>query len=209
LGIAMFLVQPKIWPTLFHSYMQAVELQFSYNRDFSSSPAGLIANALYGVIPYQLTTLVSYLAYAVVVGAILLYLSRKFLAGYLSLNQWAPILLVGTILLNPRVMEYDIAPVTLPVALVVWRLFARGRKVLPTAILMSLYFAIINLLAAQNHTGLTNPPWKLTAGFTLMAVFLAGSWNLLLQIREAERSLSVAPGLDPSKGVESGVIAAS
>jgi hypothetical protein len=205
----MFLIQPKIWPTLFHSYMQAVELQFSYNRDFSSSPAGLIANALYGVVPYQVTTLVSYLAYAAVVGSLLLYLSRKFLAGYLSLNEWAPVLLVGTILLNPRIMEYDIAPVTLPIALVIWRLFARGRTLITTAVLMSLYFAVINLLAAQNHVGLTNPPWKLTAGFTLMAVFLAGTWNLLRQVRVIERSLSIAEAPETSGMVEAGVIAAS
>jgi hypothetical protein len=208
-GIAMFAIQPKLWPVLFHSYMQAVELQFSYNRDFSSSPAGLIANALYGVYPYQMSTLISYLAYALIIGAVLFYLSKKFLAGYFSLTQWVPVLLVGTILLNPRVMEYDIAPITLPIVLVVWRVLGRGRTLVITSVMMGLYFAIINTLAAQNHVGLSNPPWKLTAGITMVAVFAFGSWDLWQKAQDAERFLTPEAQLNSVGAADAKVSATS
>jgi hypothetical protein len=211
LGIALFLLQPRLWPVLFSHYMQAVELQFAYNRDFSSSPAGLVANALFHVAPYALTSLLAYLAYAVPLGAVLLFLSRKFLHGFLTLNQWVPLLLIGTILLNPRIMEYDLAPITLALALVAWRFLARERSILETSIRMAVFFAGINLLASLPHTGLTNPPWKLTAGCTLLAVFAVGAWDLLLEVRSArtalarpghlstpqDGSLDVAPSVNP------------
>jgi hypothetical protein len=96
---------------------------------------------------------------------------------------------VGVILLNPRIMEYDLAPITLPLALVAWRAFARGRRFGSTIALMAGYFAIINTLAALSPHGLDNPPRKVTAGFVLAASFAAGAWILRLQIRDAENTL--------------------
>ena len=183
-GLGTFVLQPYLWPALFHNYMQAVELQFTYNRDFSSSPAGLVANALFFRLPYQKTSLVCYLSYAVVVAGVLVYFSRKYLAGRISLNQWAPLLLVGAILLDPRVMEYDLTPIALPMALLAWRTFARGRSLRATIVLMAIFFAVINTLAALPHSGLSNPPWKLTAGCTMVAVFAAGAWTLWRQLQD-------------------------
>ena len=177
-GMALFLLQPILWPQLFRHYMEAVELQFRFNRDFSSSPAGLITNALFFRVPYRITSVVAYLAYAVLIIAALAVLSRRFKSGQLTVQQFAPVLLVGTILLNPRIMEYDIAPITIPVALIVWRVAGRGRTPLQASLVMAALFAVINFLASRDHSGLANPPWKITAGCLLAAVFTAGVWNL-------------------------------
>ncbi len=177
-GMVSFLLQPVIWPQLFRHYLEAVDLQFRFNRDFSSSPAGLIANALFLHVPYKITSSVSYLAYAVVIVVALFLLSRRFFAGKLTLEQFGPVLLLGTVLLNPRIMEYDIAPITIPVALIVWRLAKRGRTTLQAAVGMTAVFAVINYLAVRDHAGLTNPPWKLTAGCFLVTVFATGAWQL-------------------------------
>jgi hypothetical protein len=185
-GMALFLMQPRIWPDLFRTYLEAVDLQFRFNRDFSSSPAGLIANALFHQAPYRTTSVVAYLCYAVIVAAVLFYFSRRFLAGLITLEQFGPLLLVGTILLNPRIMEYDLLPITLPMALLLWRAIARGRTLIPTIVIFSLVFSVIQVLAVRDHIGLENPPWKLTAGCTLVAVFLAGAWNLWLETRDAQ-----------------------
>jgi hypothetical protein len=75
-------------------------------------------------------------------------------------------------------MEYDIAPITIPVALIVWRFAKRGRTMLQAAVGMFVVFAMINYLAVRDHAGLTNPPWKLTAGCFLVAVFATGVWQL-------------------------------
>jgi hypothetical protein len=178
LGCALFAMQPHVWPTLFQHYLEAVELQFSFNRDFSSSPAGLLANALYYVVPYKITSAVFYLFYAILFSGILLYLSRKYLAGHLSLKQWLPVMLVGVFLLNPRIMEYDIAPITVPMALIAWRFFARGKTLGKTVLGMSLFFAVINAFAAY--------AWRPAACFTLVGLFLAGAWSLWLQVRDGK-----------------------
>ncbi len=189
IGVGLFLLQPRIWPALFAHYLQAVDLQFLYNRDFSSSPAGLIANALFVCAPYRMTSAVAYLAYGMVVFAALFMLGRSYQRGELSLSEYAPLLLVGAVLLNPRIMEYDLLPVTLPMAVLALRFFRRGCTPAAAALRMAGFFAVINALAVLPHQGLSNPPWKLTAGCTLSMVFLAGAWQLhrLVQDRRTGR----------------------
>jgi hypothetical protein len=179
-GVAIFVIQPRIWPAEFHHYLQAVELQFSYNHDFSSSPAGLLADALYYRVPYQITSAAFYALYALLFGAILFYLSRKYLAGYLSQKQWVPVMMVGVVLLNPRIMEYDVAPITLFMALVLWRFWAAFANLRWTIIGSLGVFAIVNICAP---TG-----WRTIECFTLCGLFLGGSWTLYKQARQAERS---------------------
>ncbi|SNS96749.1 hypothetical protein SAMN05421770_103266 [Granulicella rosea] len=172
-GVALFALQPHIWPAAFHNYLDAVELQFSFNRDFSSSPAGLLANAFFHRIPYQVTSGVSYLLYGGAIFAAMWVLSRRFLAGALTLAQWMPVLLLGTILLNPRIMEYDAAPITLPMALVAWRLCARSGTFGRTIVWMAVFFAAINVAAVFD--------WRITEGLTLTGLFVGGARELFTQ----------------------------
>ncbi len=197
IGVGLFAVQPLIWPAAFHHYLEAVELQFSYNRDFSSSPAGIAAGLLFNRVPYQLTWVVVYLLYAVPVAGVLFRFSRRYLAGDLRLKQWAPLLLIGVMLLNPRIMEYDLAPVALPMALVMWRVFARNRSRTQAVLCLALFFVAVNALALL--------AWKTTESLLLLLVFSAGRGELLLQMDET-RSGSGAlelPGfeeLEPTAG---------
>ena len=123
-GIGLFAIQPVLWPSLFKNFLKAVDLQFLYNKDFGCSPAGLFSDALYRMgLSYSPAGLIFYLCYAVPLFLLLLHFSRKYWQGSISLNQWVPVLLVGVILLDPRIMEYDVAPVTLLLTLIVWRYF--------------------------------------------------------------------------------------
>lgn len=118
-GIALFASQSVLWPNLFRHYLEAVELQFSFNHDFGCSPAGLLSEFLYAHgRSYSPASSFFYAAYAIPVLCALVYLSRTYLKGAFQLREWAPVLLLGIILLNPRIMEYDVAPVTLAMALV-------------------------------------------------------------------------------------------
>jgi hypothetical protein len=178
-GCALFALQPIVWPVLFRNYLEAVELQFTYNRDFSASPAGVLAEAMYNVMPYQITSAVFYGLYAAVVAIVLLALSRRYLAGQLTLKQWAPVLLTGTILLNPRVMEYDFVPITLPMALIAWRFFSRADSVMRQALWMCVFFALINILFGLSDGSVA--AWKHRECFVLVGVFAVGAWDLLRQ----------------------------
>lgn len=176
-GLALFAVQPLLWPAAFQHYLTAVQLQFTYNHDFSCSPAGLLADALYYVLPYTVTSVVFYLFYAIPVFAILFYLSRRYLDGEFSLGQWMPVLLTGVILLNPRIMEYDVASIALPMALLAWRAFARNNTLGRTMLEMALFCAFINASSRSD--------WRSAECLSLVGLFAAGSWNLYAQLQRA------------------------
>jgi len=176
-GIALFAIQPVLWPSLFRNYLKAVDLQFLYNKDFGCSPAGLFSDALFRMgLPYSPAGLIFYLCYAIPLFALLVYLSKRFLAGRISLHRWAPVLLVGVILLNPRIMEYDVAPITLLLALMAWRFFAGLTTTARTILYMGIFFAVTNQIAAFG--------WyvrKLVDAPLLVIVFAAGCWSLWRQ----------------------------
>lgn len=181
-GLALFAVQPLIWSSLFKNYLEAVELQFSFNRDFGSSPAGLFSGILWDHhIPYSPACLLFFLAYAVPVFATLLYLSRRYLLGAFSIQQWAPVMLVGVILLNPRLIEYDLAPIALPLALIGWRFFASWGKPRLTLFLFGGTFLALNLIAGRGWL-----VWKLTEGPLLSLFFVAGCWRLIQLSRNGQ-----------------------
>lgn len=174
-GVALFAMQPFVWPALFKNYLQAVDLQFLYNRDFGCSPAGLFSDVLYNHgIPYSPGGIIFYLCYALPLLGLLWYLSRRFLAGRFTLAEWVPVLLTGVILLNPRIMEYDVAPVTLLMTLIAWRFFARFTSPAKTIVCLAGLFAVTNGIAAFG--------WyirKLVDGPLLVVVFAVGCWMLL------------------------------
>ncbi len=189
-GVALFAVQPHLWPAAFHHYLEAVELQFSFNRDFSSSPAGVMADLLFTVVSYKVTSAVAYVAYAVPVSWVLLRLSRRYLEGYLRFAQWLPVLLLGVILLNPRIMEYDLAPVALPMAFLAWRLFARKNTFGRTLLEFALALTMMNAFAISG--------WKPTESVMLLTLFVAGAIDLFHQSRGSRRNADTIFQTEPS-----------
>ena len=182
-GLALFGLQPLVWPSLFQHYLQAVELQFSYNHDFGCAPAGLFSELLYAHgIPYAPWCYLFYAAYAIPLFAGLVYLSRRFLRGNFSLLQWAPVLLVGIVLLNPRIMEYDVAPITLPLALIAWRYMRTRRHYSRWVAAMLVLFAVLN--AGAIYSWLLR---KQLDGALLVIVLSAGLWSLLTLVRDARK----------------------
>jgi MFS family permease len=174
-SLGLFGMQPLFWPTLFQHYLEAVRLQFDFNRDFGCSPSGLFGGFLYDRgIPYSPGTYIFYLAYAMPLFAVLLLLGRCFLRGDFPLTRWMPVLLTGVILLNPRILEYDVAPLALLLALIAWRFFAEFTSPRGTMLCLALLFALTNAIAAIS--------WdihKLVDGPLLVIFFAAGCWDLL------------------------------
>jgi len=169
-GIGLFLMQPHVWPELFRHYLEAVELQFSFNRDFSSSLPGILANALYELAPYQVVSAVAYALLAVAILSAMLVLRKRFLHGAISLQVWAPMVLLAAVLLNPRIMEYDLAPVTFSMALVLWRALRMRNGEARSAVVLGSVFVALNGVAAIL--------WKPMACTALVASFLVGWLSL-------------------------------
>ncbi len=174
-GIALFAIQPIFWPTFFHNYLEAVELQFSFNRDFGFSPAGIFSGILYDHhIPYSPACTLFYLAYSIPLFVGLYFLSRQFLRGRFTLEQWMPVLLLGVILLNPRLIEYDAAPLAIPLAVIAWRFFARYLSTTHTILATVGLFLTLNVIAFQSQEW-----WKLTEAPLLVVFFVAGVFTLV------------------------------
>jgi hypothetical protein len=196
-GVGLFLAQRILWPSLFDHYLVTLDIMFRYARDFSSSPAGLMAQALYDQAPYRDVLIVSYVLYAVPVFGIMLYLSRKFFGGRFSLKQWVPVMMIGVVLLNPRIIEYDVAPITLLMALVAWRAFARQSSWKRTIVKMSVFVLGLNLCVPLLMMRWPTA-WKCTECFLLLGLFAAGAWNLNLQANEDSAARDSGIGVAPA-----------
>lgn len=189
-GMALFLIQPWIWPSYFHNYLQSIDLGFSYYHSFGVGPAGLLGRALFRAgLPYQSASTVFYLCLALPLFGLLFCLSRRYLDGQFSPQQWIPVMLVGVILLNPRVMEYDFAPLTLLMALILYRAAASLTSSKRAVVLSFLLFGAINaivILTAPFDANYICLKW--IQDFVLVGIAAAGLWNLLRLIRGPMRN---------------------
>jgi hypothetical protein len=192
-GVALFVMQAWLWPSYFHNYLHVIELQLSYNHDFGSSLAGLYSMILLNAgLPYSTASMIFYILYALLILGVLLYLSRKFLGGKFPLKQWIPVMVTGVILLNPRIQEYDYAPVTLFMALILWRCMASLTSPARAIISSFLFFAIVNVIAVLIAPIDTSSFYlKCIQCFLLAGAFAAGCWNLLRQTRESAISAGI------------------
>lgn len=187
-ALGLYALQPIFMPVLFRHYLEAVELQFSFNHDFGCSPAGLFSNILYkGGIPYSPGCYVVFAAYALPVFTALLYGAKLYERGRITLQQWGPVLLVGVLFMNPRIMEYDAAPITLSLALIAWRAARASRRTGLVYTLQAIAFAIMNVFAIYD--------WmirKAMDGPLILVAFFVGYWLLVKEAKPVrnERTLN-------------------
>jgi hypothetical protein len=143
-GLLVIAAQARLWPTLFSEYLTVLRLMFEEAHDFGYGPAGVVGKALWKLgLPYSSATTIVYLGCAALVGLGLLFVSRRVgrdsLAPEISLRSsegslrenWIPVALVGTFLLNPRIMKYDMAALTVPMLLIGWRLLRNALERAP------------------------------------------------------------------------------
>lgn len=215
-GLMLFAVQSRLWPELFREFLLAVRLQFDWNHDFGFSPAGLLGKILWAMgRPYSPATTVLYLVFASVLGIVLLELARRVRLDKAPRETWIPVALVGTFLLNPRIMKYDLAAITVPMLLIGWRTLRYALKDSSSGKLgRSLRFiggtptgaapparsasnrqnrpnlALVLVGSAcfltPNLLSATGPPWWPIELAVLLAVFTLGIWSLYLPQLEAQ-----------------------
>jgi hypothetical protein len=126
LGVALFAMQNWLWPQLFAEYLYVLRMQFAWDHDFGFSPAGMLGQSMAQMgTPFITPCEIFYLCYAVVLTLILVAAAHRAHADEEAHRLWIPVALVGTFLLNPRIKEYDIAAISIPMLLVLTRLFPR------------------------------------------------------------------------------------
>ena len=188
-GVLMFTGQMLIWPKMFREYLVAIRLMFEVGQDFGYSPAGTVGRALRSLgLPFSQGTSALYVLFAGVIGFVLLDLAHRVREGKLPQERWIPVALVGTLLLNPRIMKYDLAAITIPMLLIGWRTLrfasirwaansesagSRPKHPNRTAILVgSGCFLIANIMTCAG------PTWFPVELVVLLAIFAMGIWSL-------------------------------
>ncbi len=190
-GVLIFAAQARVWPELFHEYLTSLLLVFDWLHDFGFGPASVLGMYLWRRgRPTATPSTILFVVCAVVIGILLLVLARRVRDRSLPREAWVPVALVGTALLNPRVMKYDLAAITVPMLLIGvrvlrWLWNARDASKLDstaftkghsrrTLILVSAvsFFLIPNIITTMG------PSWFPAEFLVLAAIFVMGVWSL-------------------------------
>ena len=187
-GLAIFGAQMQLWPEMFREYLRSLRLVFEWLHDFGFGPASVVERALAGRgLPIRTSTAIVYVVSACVLSATLLLVSSRIREWNVPRHHWVPVALVGTALLYPRIMKYDLAAVTVPMLLIMvrglsaWgRLRASKRGVLnegswrisygPLIIVGLGSFLICNVITVAG------PSWVPVEFCTLIVIFALGIW---------------------------------
>jgi hypothetical protein len=126
-GLLLLAAQARLWPVLFSEYMSVLRLMCAESHDFGYGPAGLLGRFLWNHgRPYSSETSLLFLAFGGAIGLTLLFFADQVRQQLASQDDWIAVALVGTFLLSPRIMKYDLAPITIPMVL----LASRGLRAL-------------------------------------------------------------------------------
>jgi hypothetical protein len=184
-GVGLFATQKLIWPELFRSYMLAVNHMFTFNNDFGASPAGRFGATLEAhTSHYAAWGTAIYLMSAAVVFGLLLYLATGYKKGLLTDEQWFPVMLTGVLLLNPRINEYDLIPVTIMMALIACRLVCAASH--PRAWTAGLVCALLGANVWAQERGTWPTTLKSFECAILLCAFAGGCALLVRQLRSAQ-----------------------
>ena len=187
-GLGLYALQFRLWPQAFQAYLSSLKVMSQSSRDFGCGPAGNLARILQSLgLPYETPSIVFYLAYAIVLFLILRSLSQLYRERRVSFESSAPVMLLGVVLLDPRILTYDVAAVSLPMALVAWRCL-RGDGRNPRTVLIvpfAMVLLVVNVFVEVNEDWITVLPhaWKYLEMFLMVGIFAGGVRRLLQEAR--------------------------
>jgi hypothetical protein len=175
--------QILFWPYRFREYTHVVDVQFvNYDREFGIGPVGILGKLLWQHgLPYKLPCAIAYVLFGSLIVAALFTLSRLYHAGRLSLASWLPTLLIGTILLNPRIFGTDIFCLTIPMAVIVWRILMALTSTWKKTLIYSLAIMLgLNLMSNAVIQSIY-VYYYLLAMLMVLACFWVSFWQLRRQ----------------------------
>lgn len=197
-GVSLYALQARIWPQAFQVYVNSLNLLSHSRHDFGCGPVGNLARILHILgLPYELPCALFYGLYATALFLFLRRISRLYKDQRISIDAWAPVMLIGVILLNPRIQSYDVAAVSLPMALIVWRTLhaSDGSIRRPRLIGVAMLLLAFNVFVEINEDvfPILTDAWKYAEMILLLGVFATGVGRLL---REAKPAPLDSPSYD-------------
>jgi hypothetical protein len=197
IGVSLYSLQGWLWPGPFRTYANSIQAMAHSQRDFGCSVVGNLAHVLWGLhLPYESLCVVLYGVYAVALFAYLGKLSMLYWKQRICFESWTPVMLIGVILLSPRIQAYDVAAVTLPMAIVVWRALhgpdgkLRKRWAFAAGIaLLGLNLAVESVEVVMALSGRGSYYWRSAEMLVLLVVFHVGVRGLMREAGEERISL--------------------
>jgi hypothetical protein len=201
IGLSLYALQSLIWPQAFHLYLNTLTIMAQSKHEFGCGPAGNLARILQGFgLPYEVPCVLFYACYAIALFLLLLWLSHLYREQRVCFESWAPVMLVGVILLNPRILCYDAAAVSLPLAILVWRaLHEDGRS--PRRVVLigaGIAWFTLNVLVEVNEDFVTIFPyaWRYLEMLLMLGIFAGG-------VRQVLKEAGIEPSTMESYAAES------
>jgi len=164
---------------MFGEYLLAVRMMFDWKREYGFAPGGYLGKALVGHGMRGATASnIVYLIFACALGIILLMLAHRAALGVISREAWIPVAMLGTLLLNPRIMKYDLAAFTVPMLLIGWRVLgSTARSSRPAKLALAVaWFLTANIVT------IVGPNWMPVELITLLSIFTIGAWSLVQEV---------------------------
>jgi hypothetical protein len=190
-GVLIFAVQARIWPGLFPEYLKSLLLVFDWLHDFGFGPASVLGLYLWRRgRPTATPTTVLFVMCASVIGIVLVVLAGRVRKWNLPREAWVPVAFVGTALLNPRVMKYDLAAITVPMLLIGaralrilcnagWPQTGDSTAVKPNPLArIPILVGSISFFLIPNIITIVGPTWFPAEFLVLATISVIGVWSL-------------------------------
>jgi len=209
-GVLLFTAQMRLWPAMFREQLLSLRLVFDWLHDFGYGPASILGRALWQRgVPSARATAILYLVSACWLAIVLLFLASRVRRWNIPRENWVPIALVGTVLLNPRIQKYDLAAITIPMLLIGWRAMRLGWTILfekvpgnPHNAHSGSRWKLIALAAGclliPNVITVAGPAWFPNELVVLLAIFAMGMWSLDHAVAKSSWTPSLVPVIDPT-----------
>jgi hypothetical protein len=119
-GVGLFAIQKFLWAQRFAEFMSSIRYTLPLEINYSTV-------AMFGKFlefighPSDRAAVAFYIAVSLAMFGILMYFAREFRRKNVAGQNFAAVVLVSTALFAPRLKEYDLLPLTIPMALIVLR----------------------------------------------------------------------------------------
>lgn len=204
-GVFIFGMQALLWPMMFREYLQTLRLMSTWGHDFGYGPAGVLQETFVNLgMPVFPAAMILYVLFVGVLGIAYLYLARRIRESDLPVESWVPLVMLGTLLLNPRIKKYDLAAFSIPMLLIAWRALERASEIAARRNAMAgltldrfrpvrLAFAAL-CFVIPNVVTVTGPTWFPGELLAMLAIFALG-------LHSVAPTPAEAPALEEIEGV--------
>jgi multisubunit Na+/H+ antiporter MnhF subunit len=118
--VVLFGVQKFLWPVRFAEFMSSI--RYTLPLEINYSPVAMFGRFLEFIgHPSDRAAVAFYIAVSLAIFGILVYFAREFRRKIVAGQNLAAVVLVSTALFALRLKEYDLLPLTIPMALIVLR----------------------------------------------------------------------------------------